>query len=221
MPSMWRKAMLYLGLGPDEEYDDYDAALRRRLDRSTASARPARPHPALRPGRRDADEPSAIGAVRADPHRRLATTSALRPIGPDPRPQVVRPIPVASTPSPMSSTPTSFNEAQEVADKFKGNQPVIMNLQGADRDLPAPHRLRQWPLLRRGRADGEGRQPGVPAHAVQRGGVGRGAAPPAGAGILRPVTPLGVLAASARASSGSSSPTCSASTPSRSSRCAC
>ena len=24
MATMWRKAMLYLGLGPDEEYDDYD-----------------------------------------------------------------------------------------------------------------------------------------------------------------------------------------------------
>ena len=29
----------------------------------------------------------------------------------------------------------SFNDAQEVADKFKGSQPVIMNLQGVDRDL--------------------------------------------------------------------------------------
>ena len=24
MASMWRRAMLYLGLGPDDEYDDYD-----------------------------------------------------------------------------------------------------------------------------------------------------------------------------------------------------
>ena len=24
MASMWRRAMLYLGLGPDEEYDDFD-----------------------------------------------------------------------------------------------------------------------------------------------------------------------------------------------------
>ena len=23
--SMWKRAMLYLGLGPDDEYDDYDA----------------------------------------------------------------------------------------------------------------------------------------------------------------------------------------------------
>ena len=31
--------------------------------------------------------------------------------------------------------PTSFNDAQEVADKFKVNVPVILNLQGVERDL--------------------------------------------------------------------------------------
>ena len=52
-----------------------------------------------------------------------------------PRPQVVRPIPVTSNAKPHPVAPTSFNQAQEVADKYKGNQPVIMNLQGADREL--------------------------------------------------------------------------------------
>ena len=32
-------------------------------------------------------------------------------------------------------SPSSFAAAQEVADKFKANRPVIMNLQGVDRDL--------------------------------------------------------------------------------------
>jgi cell division inhibitor SepF len=36
---------------------------------------------------------------------------------------------------PFVVMPTSFNQAQDVADKYKGNQPVIMNLQGLDRDL--------------------------------------------------------------------------------------
>ena len=31
--------------------------------------------------------------------------------------------------------PASFNQAQDVADKFKNSQPVIMNLQAADREL--------------------------------------------------------------------------------------
>jgi cell division inhibitor SepF len=44
---------------------------------------------------------------------------------------------MAVTPNakPHLVAPTSFNQAQEVADKFKGSQPTIMNLQGADRDL--------------------------------------------------------------------------------------
>ena len=42
-----------------------------------------------------------------------------------------------ATPSakPHVLSPTSFNDVQEVADKFKSSQPVIVNLQGADRDL--------------------------------------------------------------------------------------
>ena len=52
-----------------------------------------------------------------------------------PRPQVVRPIAVTPNAKPHVVVPTSFNQAQEVADKFKGSQPVIVNLQAADRDL--------------------------------------------------------------------------------------
>ncbi len=44
-------------------------------------------------------------------------------------------MPVSSNAKPHASRPLSFNHAQEVADKFKGSQPVIMNLQSADRDL--------------------------------------------------------------------------------------
>jgi cell division inhibitor SepF len=31
--------------------------------------------------------------------------------------------------------PKNFNDAQQIADKFKENVPVILNLQGADTDL--------------------------------------------------------------------------------------
>jgi cell division inhibitor SepF len=31
--------------------------------------------------------------------------------------------------------PVGFNDAQEIGDKLKANQPVIVNLQGIDRDL--------------------------------------------------------------------------------------
>jgi cell division inhibitor SepF len=42
---------------------------------------------------------------------------------------------VSANAKPVVVSPASFNGAQEVADKFKTNQPVILNLQGIDKDL--------------------------------------------------------------------------------------
>src|SRR4029453_1079365 len=39
MASMWRKAMLYLGLGPDDEYDDFDATGEQSVAPHSGSAR--------------------------------------------------------------------------------------------------------------------------------------------------------------------------------------
>src|SRR5690606_32304023 len=52
-----------------------------------------------------------------------------------PREAVVRPLPTGGTTKPFVVGPTAFNDAQEVADKFKINVPVILNLQGVERDL--------------------------------------------------------------------------------------
>jgi cell division inhibitor SepF len=46
---------------------------------------------------------------------------------------VVRPLPGVARPHVVS--PRSFNDVQEVADTFKRSQPVILNLQGVERDL--------------------------------------------------------------------------------------
>ena len=48
---------------------------------------------------------------------------------------VVRPAAEPAVARPQVVSPSSFGAAQEVADKFKANRPVIMNLQGLDRDL--------------------------------------------------------------------------------------
>jgi cell division inhibitor SepF len=55
---------------------------------------------------------------------------------PTPRPSVVRTMPSASTTARVHVVePRGFNDAQEVGDRLKANQPVILNLQGLDRDL--------------------------------------------------------------------------------------
>ena len=111
---MWRKAMLYLGLGPDEEYDDYDPAHDDGPDRQAAAGSPARrrARPADAPASYP-DEPSAIGAVRPINVRGASAPSPVvqvQPTGttatPRPRPQVVRPIPMTSNAKPHVVSPT-------------------------------------------------------------------------------------------------------------------
>jgi cell division inhibitor SepF len=42
---------------------------------------------------------------------------------------------VPANSKPHAVTPTHFNDVQEIADKFKGNQPVIVNLQHTEKPL--------------------------------------------------------------------------------------
>lgn len=151
MSSTWRRAMLYLGLGPDEEYEDYDDHDRYQ-ERYPSSAAPSigsgvgQAVP-VRPVQPVAPEPRQGGVVPVEPYASDDGVSAIRPIPNEaPAPSnvspmeslggsAVRPIPAVAKAKPHVVSPNSFTEAQDVADRFKGNQPVIINLQGADRDL--------------------------------------------------------------------------------------
>jgi cell division inhibitor SepF len=124
----WHSALVYFGLA--EEYaDDYE-------DEPAASGPEAeiedryreRPNVRRLRRRRDeydeifADDETEIGAARS----RRATT-VLKPVGGrgngngDVRVHLV--------------VPKSFNDAQQIADKFKDSIPVILNLQGTETDL--------------------------------------------------------------------------------------
>ena len=139
MASMWRRAMLYLGLGPDEEYDDYDLA----DDQAPAPARPqqqsASRYPAAAVTREPAPEPDlgSSGAVRTLSSQTVRPQASGPSGDPEARPRgaVVRAIQPIASAKPNVVAPTSFNQAQEVADRFKSNAPVIVNLQSVDRDL--------------------------------------------------------------------------------------
>jgi cell division inhibitor SepF len=137
MASWWRQAMLYLGLGPDEEYEDFETS------GSAGVPEPAPPVGAPEPraapvttGPEPQPEP-ALSAVRPI---RDAEPDPVAPSSPEPEPAAVvgersvRAIPISNA-KPHVVLPTSFNEAQEVGDRFKNNQPVIINLQAVDRDL--------------------------------------------------------------------------------------
>jgi cell division inhibitor SepF len=143
MATLWRKTMYHLGLAPEDEYDDFDVDDSRYgepVDEPPRRAPQPRRAPvdqgAGRPMPRRGEqnpEPSAIGAVRP-----IRSPEAGDPGMPEERERpsrVVRPVPIAANAKPHALSPVSFDDAQELADKFKGSQPVIMNLQNADRDL--------------------------------------------------------------------------------------
>jgi cell division inhibitor SepF len=147
--SMWKKAMDYLGLGPDDAYDDYDIAP--EPERPVRAARPPREEPSR--GQRnfgqDYDPEPQRNAPAPRPsfpsrepdvviRRPVPATddSSVQPRPINPRPVApVRPAPTATAAEPHTIRPRRFDSAQEVADKFKEGQPVIMNLEAADREV--------------------------------------------------------------------------------------
>lgn len=150
MASMWRRAMVYLGLQDDDELDygggDYepygDYADPARDSRPAQSGSDddgddgRRASASDRPGVR-----SDSGTVRAtrdygpdpDPARRPGTRD--EPPVTSPRPSVVRTIGPTTAARVHVIEPTSFADAPEVGDRLKANQPVILNLQGLAKEL--------------------------------------------------------------------------------------
>ncbi|HEX5614158.1 MAG TPA: cell division protein SepF [Acidimicrobiia bacterium] len=128
--SGFRKAMVYLGLVDDEQYDDeFEYA----DDVYVEEPAPA-PAPAARRAGGSAAASGDSGSVTVVRTTRRAAAAA-EPVDTAPRPTpLVRPIPIPSTRVHVMD-PRGFNDAQEVGDRLKAGQPVILNLQGVDRDL--------------------------------------------------------------------------------------
>jgi cell division inhibitor SepF len=124
---MVRRAMVYLGL-VDDDYEDYEA-----YEEPTPAGGG---RSAARPYVPEAAEVGAAGVpgVRTIPRDREDSTGGsvitARPQG------VVRPIitPIQNAKVHVVA-PAKFSDAQEVGDRFKNGQPVILNLQNADREL--------------------------------------------------------------------------------------
>jgi cell division inhibitor SepF len=113
-----RKAMVYLGL-TDDEFEDYEY-----------------------------EDPAPVGATRRypEPAESAPGVSAVRPMSREvseptngvtvtPRPAVVRPITPMHGAKVHVVAPSRFSDAQEIGDRFKNGQPVIVNLEANDRDL--------------------------------------------------------------------------------------
>jgi cell division inhibitor SepF len=128
----WHRALVYFGLAEEREYEDdeLDPPRERERERERTAEPEAeledryrdRPNVRRLSGRRRRDE---IDDIFADDSPR---TTVLRPVGGgrgNGRNEVRVHLVV----------PKSFNDAQDVADKFKDAIPVILNLQGTETDL--------------------------------------------------------------------------------------
>ena len=152
--SLWKKTMDYLGLGPDDAYDDYDddygqepPARQQRAPREPEQRWEPEGDPAVRTVASRPSFPSrdfdASAASRRPPQAQQAPRGPndhsgvqIRPNvsePPTPQPQL-RSIPGGAM-EPHTVRPRRFDQAQEVADAFKSGTPVIMNLEGTERDV--------------------------------------------------------------------------------------
>jgi cell division inhibitor SepF len=146
MASFMRRAMVYLGLQDDDEhhydqfngYPEYPAEDHDDTGEQGYGREPYRSQYEPRPQPQETDRSGDIRELRPAPE----------PYGKEP---TVRTIPRDEPPSAVTVSPgvmrsaTSarvhvvephgFNDAQELGDRLKANQPVIMNLQGVPREL--------------------------------------------------------------------------------------
>jgi cell division inhibitor SepF len=119
----WHRTLVYFGLAEDDGYEDeYEEY--------------PEPEEELR------DTYSERATVKRMPRRRRDEFDDIFPDdGPQARTRALRPV-GGGRPNGRSSdvrvhfvAPRSFNDVQDVADKFKDAIPVILNLQGTDHDL--------------------------------------------------------------------------------------
>ena len=116
----WHKVAVYFGVADDEDdYDDDETlAPQEELERSYKERPNVRKLDSAR-GRSEYDE------IFAEEPRRRSSAPAVRAIEPAKPSRVEVHLVI----------PRSFNDAQQVADKFKVEVPVILNLQNADTEL--------------------------------------------------------------------------------------
>jgi cell division inhibitor SepF len=130
--SVMRKAMVYLGLVDDEEfyadddvyYADAEDTYEEPQRVPARSGAPRREHAAVATAPEPMPGPVTVMRRREEP-------------APAPAPRqtsVVTPVPMPAARVHVME-PKGFNDAQEVGDRLKAGQPVILNLQAVDRDL--------------------------------------------------------------------------------------
>ena len=124
---VWNRTLVYFGIAEEEDWDDESYLTEEEVERSYGERPNVR---RLTPRRRggELDEWS-----EPEPARQRGTV--LRPA----KLRHVEPVAAADYSAPPARVhlviPRGFNDAQQIADRFKESIPVILNLQGVDGEL--------------------------------------------------------------------------------------
>ncbi len=152
MSTVWRSLIIKLGLGDDDDYDDYaDEPMAGPVAAPTQPAAPSTVQP--RSVQPVANRTASVSPLPGVPSSEPSSVRFPANAGPPDQPPVravaapgsgsepgqpksgVRTIARPSA-KPHVIAPRSFRgDAPEVGDRFKAKQPVIVNLQGVERDL--------------------------------------------------------------------------------------
>jgi cell division inhibitor SepF len=122
----WHRTLVYFGLAEDRDPYEDEPADYREPEEELESRYRERPNVRRLSSRRRRDD---IDDIFADDSAAERRTTVLRPVGSQPPPNGRSDVRVHFV------IPKSFNDAQDVADKFKDSIPVILNLQGSDNQL--------------------------------------------------------------------------------------
>ena len=120
---VWNRTLVYFGIAEEEDWDEDGVATQEELER-TYSERPNVRRLAPRRREREYDDWTDPGEEPAPQARRTQS-----------RPRGLEAVPSGANVRVHLVIPRSFNDAQQIADKFKDAVPVILNLQGSDAEL--------------------------------------------------------------------------------------
>ncbi len=136
LSDVWNRTLVYFGIAEeDDDWDEDGFATNDDLERNYRERPNVR---RLAPRRRTADLDDWTDSGSPQPLSGSRTTTTIRPSTnhrATARVRSLEPAPALPSVRVHLVLPKSFNDAQQIADRFKDGVPVILNLQGSDGDL--------------------------------------------------------------------------------------
>jgi cell division inhibitor SepF len=125
---VWNRTLVYFGIAEDEDWDEEVTTTSEDLERNYRRRERANVRRLPRRRENEWSEPDSVSEADSDAVPERSSTSSRR--------SRLRGVDSASSQARVHLVlPRSFNDAQQIADRFKDSVPVILNLQSADTEL--------------------------------------------------------------------------------------